>query len=674
MSDRASSFLADLPYTAHQHFTLYFYAALLRLLDQASRHFGSAEAADERFPFLAGYFSEVSACLEGASFPEAHTRWQRGVSEWERVAPDPMPLSALRTATGLSQTDLTILAEIGLPDEDPRFGLVFDVLQGGGGERRATLGLLGAGWQSEPSADARASAHRLASLGLVETVPADGGGLRPSAVVWDAVRGGGLIAPGGWVRHRPSTTLPALDTLVLPAELRAACLKLPDVLASGAASAVILRGPRHNGRATLGAALAQSMGKGVLEVAPLDGPGDPRWRSAATLACLAGAAIVTRAEPGPSEAFELPDLPAALAPLFVTLGTAGGLTGSLADQAITLRVAIPDREGRDRLWRTALGTDPSGLGYLRITSGNIVRAAKVAQAGSAVNGNGVDSDALRAAVRKLERPGLEALARRVEPASDWSHLAVSAETLVELTTLAARCRQRERLASFLGAAFDDLGPGVRVLFKGPSGTGKTLAARMLAGVLGMDLYRLDLAAVVNKYIGETEKNLERVFARAEELDIILLLDEGDALLTERTGVHSSNDRYANLETNYLLQRLESYEGILVVTTNAPDRIDPAFQRRMDVVIDFALPEPGERWTIWQLHLPPDHEIEMERLSSAAHRCALSGGQIRNVALHASLLAAESESRVTWDHLEGAIEREYRKQGAMSPLRARNGVR
>src|SRR5207302_3530655 len=142
------------------------------------------------------------------------------------------------------------------------------------------------------------------------------------------------------------------------------------------------------------------------------------------------------------------------------------------------------------------------------------------------------------------------------------------------------------------------------LFSGPSGTGKTLAARLLAAALQMDLYRLDLSAVVNKYIGETEKNLNQLFARAEELDVILLLDEGDALLTQRTSVQTSNDRYANLETNFLLQRLESFEGILIVTTNAGQRIDTAFQRRMDVVIPFQAPDVAERWSIWRLHLPP----------------------------------------------------------------------
>jgi len=182
------------------------------------------------------------------------------------------------------------------------------------------------------------------------------------------------------------------------------------------------------------------------------------------------------------------------------------------------------------------------------------------------------------------------------------------------------------------------------------------------------LYRLDLSTVVNKYIGETEKNLNQLFSRAEELDVVLLLDEGDALLTQRTDVSSANDRYANLETNYLLQRLESYEGILVVTTNAGDRIDAAFQRRMDVCVEFAPPRAAERWTIWQLHLPACHGLSGELLEELAHRCELSGGQIRNAALHAASLALEDGAALADAHVEAAVRREYRKAGGVCPLR------
>jgi len=209
--------------------------------------------------------------------------------------------------------------------------------------------------------------------------------------------------------------------------------------------------------------------------------------------------------------------------------------------------------------------------------------------------------------------------------------------------------------------------GVRALFSGVSGTGKTLAARILAAELGLDLYRVDLSSVVNKYIGETERNLSRVFARAEELDVVLLLDEGDSLLTARTHIRSSNDRYANMVTNYLLQRLESYEGILLVTTNAVDRIDRAFQRRIDIHVEFSAPDAALRYKIWQLHLAPGHRVGDALLRLAASRCSLSGGQIRNAALHATFLAVESDGPLNQMHLLEAIDREYRKLGATSPL-------
>ena len=272
--------------------------------------------------------------------------------------------------------------------------------------------------------------------------------------------------------------------------------------------------------------------------------------------------------------------------------------------------------------------------------------------------------------RALNREALDALATREPARGDWSQLVCGSETRQELATLEARCRQRERLAALVGPALTaSLNAGVRALLKGPSGTGKTLAARVLAASLGMDLYRVDLSAVVNKYIGETEKNLHRIFARAEELDVMLLFDEGDALLGRRTSVSTANDRYANLETNFLLQRLEAYEGIVLVTTNAADQIDGAFQRRMDVIVDFRAPDIAERLAIWRLHLPEDHCVPESFLREIAHRCSLTGGQIRNAVLHTALLASADSGVIGPAVLEAAIQREYRKRGAVCPLRS-----
>jgi SpoVK/Ycf46/Vps4 family AAA+-type ATPase len=255
----------------------------------------------------------------------------------------------------------------------------------------------------------------------------------------------------------------------------------------------------------------------------------------------------------------------------------------------------------------------------------------------------------------------------------WDDLIVSQTTRTELENLICRCRHRETLLSQLGKGFAGASRGVRALFSGASGTGKTLASRIVSTELGLELYRVDLSSVVSKYIGETERNLSQLFARAEEQDIILLLDEGDSLLTARTDVRTSNDRYANMETNYLLQRLEFYDGIILITSNAANHIDTAFQRRMDVTIEFGLPDAGHRQRLWLLHLPENNDTKTANavsesfLRQVALRCALTGGQIRNAALHATLLAVDAHQPISNTFLAEGIRREYTKMGAASPL-------
>ena len=310
----------------------------------------------------------------------------------------------------------------------------------------------------------------------------------------------------------------------------------------------------------------------------------------------------------------------------------------------------------------------------RLTSGAIHRSADLARVHARLAGrSAIAVSDVQQATRSLNRQVLDTLAQPLPALGDWSELAACDETLQELLTLESRCRHRERLPGSVSATLaGQMTTGVRALFTGPSGTGKTLAARILASVLKMDLYRLDLSSVVNKYIGETEKNLSELFSRAEELDVILLIDEGDALLTQRTNVQTSNDRYANLETNFLLQRLESFTGIVIITTNAGERIDSAFQRRMDVVVEFRAPEPAERWAIWQLHLPAEHRVDPALLREVTARCNLTGGQIRNMMLHASVLALNDGGFITSAHLKAAVQREYRKLGGVYPLRAQYG--
>jgi SpoVK/Ycf46/Vps4 family AAA+-type ATPase len=372
-------------------------------------------------------------------------------------------------------------------------------------------------------------------------------------------------------------------------------------------------------------------------------------------------------------------LPGYRGTLGITMSRAGGIDGGAMHNALTLTLPAPGPEQRRLFWQKtnlpmrANDAEMAAERFL-LTGGRIAHVARLAHNNMLLAGRAqATPEDVRNAMRAANRQALETLATPLKAVAGWSSLVVAPRVAEELDVLEARCQARERLLQHVGPAFaHNLNRGVRALFSGPSGTGKTLAARALAGVLHMDIYRVDLAGVVNKYIGETEKNLNRIFTYAEELDVILLLDEGDSLMTQRTDVRGANDRYANLETNFLLQRLESYEGIIVVTSNAAQRIDQAFIRRLDVVIDFVVPETEQRRLLWQLHLPHNHDIEATFLERAAQRCKMTGGQIRNTALHASLLALHARRPVTSEDLAAALQREFRKAGQPYPLAGLNG--
>lgn len=232
-----------------------------------------------------------------------------------------------------------------------------------------------------------------------------------------------------------------------------------------------------------------------------------------------------------------------------------------------------------------------------------------------------------------------------------------------LDHLYARCVQRDGLALGLGPALHTrYRPGVRALFTGASGTGKTLAAGWIASRLGLPLYRVDLSAVVSKYIGETEKNLAQLFARADSAELVLLFDEADALFGKRTDIKDSNDRFANQQTNYLLQRIESFEGIAILTSNSRGRLDAAFTRRLDTVIEFPAPSPQERRALWLAHLGLGHGLDEAELNRVAALCDLSGGHIRNCVL----MAASLQRPIGYAAVRQAILAEHAKLGRMPP--------
>jgi hypothetical protein len=263
---------------------------------------------------------------------------------------------------------------------------------------------------------------------------------------------------------------------------------------------------------------------------------------------------------------------------------------------------------------------------------------------------------------------LSQLARRMEPRYGWDDLVLPDDQKAMLRELVATVQQRVRVLGDWGIgrklASSD---GVTALFAGPPGTGKTMAAEVMAHELRRDLYKIDLSAIVSKFIGETEKNLKRIFSEAERTEAILFFDEADAIFGKRSEVKDAHDRFANIEVSYLLQRMEAYNGITILATNLRANLDDAFTRRLHFAIDFPFPEAGDRLRIWQTLFPPElpREADLD-FAGMAQRYKLAGGGIRNIIVSAAFLAASNGGVVTMAHLAHGARREMQKMGRLSP--------
>jgi hypothetical protein len=325
------------------------------------------------------------------------------------------------------------------------------------------------------------------------------------------------------------------------------------------------------------------------------------------------------------------------------------------------RLTVAEQE---RLWHRAL--EPVELdGAVERVAGQFdlgpdaIRAAGAEARGRLASGTPAD-EALWDAGRVQARASLDHLAQRIAAAAEWSDLVLPERERRTLRELALHVRHRVLVEERWGfAAKSGRGLGVSALFAGPSGTGKTMAAEVLAGELRLDLYRIDLSAVVSKYIGETEKNLAQVFAGAEQGGAILLFDEADALFGKRSEVKDSHDRYANIEVGYLLQRMEAYRGLAILTTNLKGALDPAFLRRLRFVVQFPRPDAGARRDIWLRVFPEQTPVDGLDADALA-RVDVTGGSIRNIALRAAFIAAEAGAPVGMAHIAEATRSECAK--------------
>jgi hypothetical protein len=363
---------------------------------------------------------------------------------------------------------------------------------------------------------------------------------------------------------------------------------------------------------------------------------------------LGGGPLVVRADAiEPTDPQWLRELEGPVAVISPTLGR--------RERGVALDVTHLDADEQATVWQASLAgrADVGALAdQFNITSATIRAAATEA------NVTGVSA---WSAARAHTRHGLDALATRVETKATWDDLVLPPAEAAQLHEIEATVRHRRTVYRAWGMDRGSglHGTGVSVLFAGPSGVGKTLAAEVIAGSLDLDLYRIDLSQIVSKYIGETEKNLRMVFDAADTGGCVLLFDEADALFGKRTEVKDSHDRYANLEVSYLLQRMESYRGLAILTTNLKDNVDKAFLRRLTAIVKFPFPDVAERTRIWQRVLVPTLPTEDVSVPALA-QLAVTGGVIRNIALGAAFRAAEDGSAVRMTHLLAAAHRECAK--------------
>ncbi|MFI5524488.1 ATP-binding protein [Streptomyces platensis] len=591
---------------------------------------------------------------------------------------------ALAGRFGLSALDLHILLAALAPDVDRGFEPLYGYLNDDVGRRRATvalaLDLAGTG-PYEPAARARFHpAAPLLSGGLLviedEDRPLPGRALRvPERVVAHLLGDDGL-----------DPELDSGEVELLTAEQPAAGrtgseARAEDetfagrlaVLASERPLAVHLRERRPGTAAEPVTDGLRRAGLPVLRYRPDGHHGDGAGPAGALLreARLRRAAIVV----GP-----LPERPDALVRALaggdvpvVFFGSEPYDPGWAPDSGLFALDAPDAGAAADEVWSAELGVVDDGFDLAaavapyRLGAAQIRRAARAATALAAFDGTPVTAAHVQHSARQQSAPLLDRHARRIRPAVGFDGLVLPPEPLTLLHELVQRARHREKvLGEWRLRTGGGRGRGVVALFAGESGTGKTLSAEVVAGELGLDLYVVELSAVVDKYIGETEKNLERIFSEADRTDAVLLFDEADAVFGKRSEVKSSHDRYANLESAYLLQRLEAFDGIAVLTTNLRANIDEAFTRRLDLVVDFPFPDAGQRIALWRSCLAATPCADDLGLDVCAKEYELSGGAIRSAAVTAGYLAAGRGEAVSAEDIRAGARREYRKMGRLVP--------
>ncbi len=613
-------------------------------------------------------------------------------------------LEHVREAFGLSEPEYHILVACLAPDLDLRFERYFAYLQNDVSRRRPSVQLLGKLFLEDPTdgsllrflfaSDFSLAGPRLLELGrpapdtpFVASQPRLGEGVINYLLEVDG-SDPDLKGLGVWREGRPQSC--EADYFRKHQEVVTALLS--HARREGRIPHTYIRGPEGCAKEDLVLALAHGLGAQVLE-----------WDAEAVLAF--GADWV--------ELLKVVDRDLRLRTAFLWLRRAEALVGAgethrpklrvlgqfLADHAavnvvltaekgpgelrallgvnlLEVEVEPPSVSQRAQLWRAAVGEDTARdrtelwdtlSAKFRFGPGKIRASVDALQWEEVLQGEGGAWDeALHRACRAESSQGLEALVHKLPTKYRWEDLVLPEDVMEQLREIRNCVRLRRRVYDDWGFEGKfSLGKGLNVIFSGAPGTGKTMSAEVLSADLGLDLYQIDLSTVVSKYIGETEKNLSRIFREAQSANCILLFDEADALFGKRSEVKDSHDRYANIEINYLLQRLENYEGVVILTTNMLRNLDAAFTRRIHYTVEFPFPDERQREGMWSKVFPAETpRADDLDLSFLAHRFKLTGASIKNIALNGAFLAAANGRVVDMAHVMGALKREYRKMGKL----------
>jgi hypothetical protein len=624
----------------------------------------------------------------------------------------PSRLRAVQRRFQLSDLDVEILLAAMIPDLDARFERLYGYLNDDVSRRRATIGLaLEVAGVRPTSASARGRlapgaplrAHRLVTIEDPER-PYLSRGLRVPDRVTSHLLGDDEpeAALGEVLLGLPEQI--TSNHAAGPGDLDQVAGDLVRVLDDGVRLIYLRDLGRRTGRRVAQAALTAA-GREVigLDLDRLAGQPEPQElaRLAGREALLRGAGLV--AEPVEALTGANPEALRRLANLSVPVLLVGDVSWDPGwSRNVPLQAESPELgpHEREQLWyselaaagpdrpvarpnRQAAGPDgpvtgadgpaagPDGQAagpplHLHLGPEQIGRAVNWARLAANFAGRPVDGALLQAGARAQNAAGLERLARRVEPGVGWSDLVLTDSVRAQLDELAARARHRDQvLSQWRMRPGGGRGHGVTALFAGDSGTGKTMSAEVIAAELGLDLYKVDLATVVDKYVGETEKNLERIFSEAAGVNAVLLFDEADAVFGKRSEVRDAHDRYANIESAYLLQRMETFDGLAILSTNLRANIDEAFTRRLDCIIDFPAPTAELRLALWErclaAPLPLGDDLD---LPFCAEAFELTGGNIRSAGITAAYLAAAANQPVGMAQLIAAVEQEYRKLGRL----------